>query len=297
MALTLVSSNKHFGGLLSKYSHESTSTHCTMTFNVFLPKAAVEQNTKVPVLYCLGGLTSNEENFATKAGAGARASQYGIALVYPDSSPRDVGFTAAGADPEIGYSAGFYLNATQAPWDKNWKMYDYIVKELPQILGANLPIDTSRSSITGHSMGGHGALTIFLKNQSSYKSISAFAPILHPSISHWGLRAFPGYLGEDRTAWKEYDTIEVLRRYASEKNIRQDIKVLIDQGTGDPFLKERLNTTDLIETVKEFGLEDQFEIRYQDGYDHGYYFISTFVNDHIDHHAKALGLSLQEVSR
>ncbi|KAF9950946.1 hypothetical protein BGZ72_007480 [Mortierella alpina] len=299
MALTLVSSSKHFGGTLSKYTHPSATNQCTMTFNVFLPKAAVESNTKVPVLYCLGGLTSNEDNFSIKAGAAARASQYGIALVFPDSSPRDVGFAEAGADPNVGYSAGFYLNATQAPWNKNWNMYDYIVKELPQVLASNLPIDTSRSSITGHSMGGHGALTIFLKNQSAYKSVSAFSPILHPSISHWGQLAFPKYLGEDRAVWKEHDTIELLKRYASEKNLRQDFKVLIDQGTGDQFLQapDRLNTSDLIALIKEQGLDNLFEIRYQDGYDHGYFFISTFVNDHIDHHAKALGLALQEVSR
>ncbi|KAF9958451.1 hypothetical protein BGZ70_009191 [Mortierella alpina] len=299
MALTLVSTCKHFGGSLSKYTHPSATNQCTMTFNVFLPKAAVENNTKVPVLYCLGGLTSNEDNFSIKAGAASRASQYGLALVFPDSSPRDVGFAEAGADPNVGYSAGFYLNATQAPWNKNWNMYDYIVKELPQVLASHLPIDTSRSSITGHSMGGHGALTIFLKNQSAYKSISAFSPILHPSISYWGLAAFPKYLGEDRAVWKEHDTIELLKRYSSEKNLRQDFKVLIDQGTGDQFLQEpdRLNTSDLITLIKEQGLENQFEIRYQDGYDHGYFFISTFVNDHIDHHAKALDLALQDVSR
>ncbi|KAF9559681.1 hypothetical protein EC968_006505 [Mortierella alpina] len=287
MALTLVSTSKHFGGSLSKYTHPSAVNQCTMTFNVFLPKAAVENNSKVPVLYCLGGLTSNEDNFSIKAGAAARASQYGLALVFPDSSPRDVGFAEAGADPNVGYSAGFYVNATQAPWNKNWNMYDYIVKELPQVLAANLPI------------GGHGALTIFLKNQSAYKSVSAFSPILHPSISHWGLAAFPKYFGEDRAIWKEHDTIELLKRYSSEKNLRQDFKVLIDQGTGDQFLQEpdRLNTSNLIALIKEQGLENLFEIRYQDGYDHGYFFISTFVNDHIDHHAKGLGLALQDMSR
>ncbi|KAF8927893.1 hypothetical protein BGZ58_010048, partial [Dissophora ornata] len=165
MTLTLVSQSKHFGGTLTKYAHRSTSTQCTMHFNVFLPKEAVVHNTKVPVLYCLGGLTSTEDNFPQKSGFGLRASQYGLALVFPDNSPRDVGF----AEAEAGYSAGFYVNATQAPWDKHWKMYDYISKELPEVIAANLPIDTSRSSITGHSMGGHGALTIFLKNQSAYK--------------------------------------------------------------------------------------------------------------------------------
>ncbi|KAF9438294.1 hypothetical protein BGZ76_008772 [Entomortierella beljakovae] len=293
MALTLLSKSKHFGGTLSKFSHSSTSTETTMTFNVFLPKVAVESNTKVPVLYCLGGLTSTEDNFAQKAGAGARASQYGLAIVFPDTSPRGVDFPEAGAKPEVGYSAGFYLNATQAPWNKNWKMYDYISNELPELIAANLPIDTSRSSITGHSMGGHGAISIFLKNQSSYKSISAFAPILHPIESAWGKFAFPQYLGEDKSTWEEYDSIELLKRFHAEKKLRSDVTFLIDQGTGDGFLSpDYLHTSVLIETVKSLGLESQFNIRWQEGYDHGYYFISTFVNDHIDHHAKAHGLTL-----
>ncbi|KAG0251439.1 hypothetical protein BG011_007614, partial [Mortierella polycephala] len=292
MAITLVSKNKHFGGLLSNYSHVSTTTLCTMHFNVFLPKAAVEDNAKVPVLYCLGGLTASEDNFAQKAGAAARAAQYGLALVFPDTSPRDVGFDEAGASGDIGYSAGFYLNATQEPWKKNWQMYDYLTKELPEVLAANLPIDTSRSSILGHSMGGHGAMTIFLKNQSAYKSISAFAPILHPIQSPWGKFAYPKYLGDDQSTWKEYDTIELLKRFAAEKSLRKDVKFLIDQGTADNFLGEYLHTDVLEKTIKDLELSSQFEIRYQDGYNHGYYFISTFVNDHVDHHAKALGLSV-----
>ncbi|KAF9081950.1 hypothetical protein BGX29_000488 [Mortierella sp. GBA35] len=292
MALTLVSQSKHFGGILSKYTHASAVNQCTMTFNVFLPKAAAEHQTKVPVLYCLGGLTSTEDNFAQKAGAASRAAQYGLALVFPDTSPRDVGFAEAGARDDIGYSAGFYLNATQAPWNKNWKMYDYISKELPQIIAANLPIDTSHASITGHSMGGHGALTIFLKNQSAYKSVSAFAPILHLSKSAWGRFALPKYLGDDESTWKEYDSIELIKHHHAQKTLRTDFKVLVDQGLGDRFLKDNLHTADLIELVKKEGLEDQFEIRYQDGYDHGYFFISTFAHDHVDHHAKALGLTL-----
>ncbi|KAG0056946.1 hypothetical protein BGZ90_005433, partial [Linnemannia elongata] len=174
MTLTLVSQSKHFGGLLTKYTHASAVNQCTMTFNVFLPKTAAEHQTKVPVLYCLGGLTSTEDNFAQKAGAASRAAQYGLALVFPDTSPRGVDFAEAGARDDIGYSAGFYLNATQAPWNKNWKMYDYISKELPQVLSANLPIDISRSSITGHSM-----------------SVSAFAPILHMTKANWGRFALP----------------------------------------------------------------------------------------------------------
>ncbi|KAF9209935.1 hypothetical protein BGZ49_009861 [Haplosporangium sp. Z 27] len=292
MTLTLVSQSKHFGGTLTKYAHSSFTTKTTMNFNVFIPKGATAQH-KVPVLYCLGGLTSTEDNFPQKSGFGHRASQYELALVFPDNSPRDVGFAEAGENPDIGYSAGFYLNATQAPWDKNWKMYDYIVKELPEVIAANLPIDTSRSSITGHSMGGHGAFTIFLKNQSAYKSVSAFAPILHPIKSSWGTFAFPRYLGEDQSAWKEYDTIELLKRFSAEKDIRSDVKFLIDQGTGDQFLNpDRLHTSVLVETIKSLGLENQFNIRYHDGYDHGYFFISSFIADHIDHHAKVLGLTL-----
>ncbi|KAK3818338.1 MAG: putative esterase D [Benniella sp.] len=291
MALTLVSSNKHFGGMLNKYSHQSSTTQCVMVFNIFLPKESV--GNKVPVLYCLGGLTSTEDNFAIKSGFGPRASQYGLALVFPDTSPRDVDVPEAGANPDIGYSAGFYLNATQHPWDKNWKMYDYIAQELPQVLAENLPVDVSRSAITGHSMGGHGALTIFLKNQDKYKSVSAFAPITHPTQSAWGKFAFPRYLGEDPQAWDEYDTINLLQRYKEQNKFRSDVKVLIDQGTGDGFLDpDRLHTSELIKVVDQLGLKDQFEIRYQDGYNHGYFFISTFMNDHVDHHAKALGLTL-----
>ncbi|KAF9930835.1 hypothetical protein FBU30_011202 [Linnemannia zychae] len=292
MTLTLISQSKHFGGLLSKYSHPSIVNQCTMTFNVFLPKAAVEQQTKVPVLYCLGGLTSTEDNFALKAGAASRAAQYGLALIFPDSSPRGLDFAEAGAREDIGYSAGFYLNATQAPWNKNFKMYDYISKELPKVLASNLPIDITRSSITGHSMGGHGALTIFLKNQNAYKSVSAFAPILHLSKSDWGRFALPKYLGDDESTWEEYDSIELFKLHHTQKTLRTDIKVLIDQGTGDQFLEKNLHTADLIAFTKQEGLEDLFKIRYQDGYDHSYFFISTFVNDHIDHHAEALGLAL-----
>ncbi|KAG9063856.1 hypothetical protein KI688_003968 [Linnemannia hyalina] len=280
MTLTLVSQSKHFGGLLAKYSHASAVNQCTMTFNIFLPKAAAEHQTKVPVLYCLGGLTATEDNFAQKAGAASRAAQYGLALVFPDTSPRGVDFAEAGASDDIGYSAGFYLNATQAPWDKNWKMYDYISKELPQVLSANLPI------------GGHGALTIFLKNQTAYKSVSAFAPILHMSKSNWGRFALPKYLGDDQSTWKEYDSVELFKLHHAQKTLRTDFNVLIDQGTGDKFLKDNLHTSDLIEFVEKEGLEKQFTIRYQDGYDHGYFFIATFANDHVDHHAKALGLTL-----
>ncbi|KAF9390042.1 hypothetical protein BGX21_011572 [Mortierella sp. AD011] len=264
MALTLSSQSKHFGGTLSKYTHASTSTKTTMTFNVFVPEGASAQN-KVPVLYCLGGLTATEDNFAQKAGFGARASQYGIALVFPDTSPRDVGFPEAGEIADIGYSAGFYLNATKAPWDKNWKMYDYVSKELPEVIAANLPI-----------------------------SVSAFAPILHPVASSWGMYAFPRYLGMDQYTWKQYDTVELIKRLVAEKNLRSDVEFLIDQGTGDQFLNpDRLHTSVLAETIKSLGIDNQFNIRYHDGYDHGYFFISTFINDHIDHHAKALGLSLK----
>ncbi|KAG0225037.1 hypothetical protein BGX31_007792 [Mortierella sp. GBA43] len=280
-SLTVVSTAKHYGGRVIKYSHQSSSTQCEMVFNVFLPKEATDNN-KVPVLYCLGGLTSTEENFVTKSGFGPRAAQYGLALIFPDTSPRNVGFEQAGADSGIGYSAGFYLNATQEPWNKNWKMYDYIAKELPALVAEHLPI------------GGHGALTIFLKNQDKYKSISAFAPILHPMQSHWGLFAFPQYLGPDTATWEEYDTIKLLERFKGEDNLRADFHVLIDQGTGDEFLNlGRLHTPVLIDTVEKLGLKDQFTIRLQDGYNHGYYFISTFVNDHIDHHAKVLGLTLR----
>ncbi|KAG0318082.1 hypothetical protein BGZ97_004369, partial [Linnemannia gamsii] len=217
MTLTLVSQSKHFGGLLTKYTHASAVNQCTMTFNVFLPKAAAEHQTKVPVLYCLGGLTSTEDNFAQKAGAASRAAQYGLALVFPDTSPRGLDFAEAGARDDIGYSAGFYLNATQAPWNKNFKMYDYISKELPQVLSANLPI------------GGHGALTIFLKNQTAYKSVSAFAPILHMSKSNWGRFALPKYLGDDESTWKEYDSVELFKLHNAQKTLRTDINILIDQ--------------------------------------------------------------------
>ncbi|KAG0092820.1 hypothetical protein BGZ92_008531 [Podila epicladia] len=295
MTITLVSSSKHFGGSLAKYSHVSKATQCTMHFNVFLPKSAVESNARVPVIYCLGGLTSTEDNFAQKGGAASRASKYEIALVFPDTSPRNTLVAEAGENSSVGYSAGFYLNATQAPWDKNWKMYDYVAKELPEVVSANLPIDTTRSSIMGHSMGGHGALSIFLKNQNNYKTVSAFAPILSASTSPWGLFALPKYLGPHEPAvWGDNDVTHLLKHYVSQNLFRKDVKVLIDQGTEDSFLKEHLYTHGFINDIKELGIADQFEIRFQDGYDHGYFFISTFVEDHIDHHAKALGATLHQ---
>ena len=275
-----VSDVKCFWGHQQRFSHRSEVLDCDMTFSVFVPPQAEDR--KVPVLYWLSGLTCTDENFVIKAGAQRYASEYGIAVVAPDTSPRG---DHVPDDPEEAYDfgkgAGFYINATQAPWSANYHMYDYVVSELPALMQQGFNFDFDNVSIFGHSMGGHGALTIALKNPGMFRSVSAFSPIVSPSTVPWGEKAFNNYLGDDRSAWEAHDTCALIRAGASH------LPTLVDQGTDDDFLEEQLQTKLLEEACSESDFPAT--IRYQEGYDHSYYFIASFLGDHLAVHSQALG--------
>lgn len=279
MALTIVSEQKAFGGIQGVYRHDAKQTACEMEFSVFMPPNA--ENGPVPVLYYLSGLTCTQENVTTKGGFQRYAAEHGIAVVSPDTSPRGAGYPNEEDDYDFGTGAGFYVDATQEPWSGMYRMYSYVAAELPAIIGGNFSIDKSRSSIFGHSMGGHGALIIALKNSNSYKSVSAFAPIVAPSQCPWGEKALTGYLGPDHDAWQLYDATELIK---SGKIINGTI--LIDQGTADPFLEEQLKPHLFEEACQAAG--QSVDIRLQEGYDHSYYLMASFMEDHICHHAQAL---------
>lgn len=277
--LKQLSVNKIFDGQQIQYVHQSDVLDCEMQFSIFLP---VEAETKpVPVLYWLSGLTCTDQNFVTKAGAQQYAAEFGVAIVCPDTSPRGENIPD---DPDgswdFGLGAGFYLNATEKPWEKNYRMYDYILEELPDVVQANFALDAERQSIFGHSMGGHGALTIGLKNPQLYKSISAFSPIVSPTKCPWGKKAFSSYLGKGKKAWKQYDACELL------KKAKSHVPILIDQGEADDFLEEQLLTENIIKTAEKS--EYPMQVRFQPGYDHSYYFIASFVRDHIEFHSQFL---------
>jgi S-formylglutathione hydrolase len=270
-----IADNRCFGGRQLRFTHASTSLSCNMHFSVYLPPAAAKG--KVPVLYWLSGLTCTDENFVQKAGAQQYAAQHGVALVAPDTSPRGEGVPddPAGAY-DFGLGAGFYINATQAPWSRNYRMYDYVLDELPALVAANLPIDGARAGIFGHSMGGHGALTIALKNPERFRSVSAFAPICSPLNCPWGEKALGNYIGADREAWKQYDTTELVRA------ARQQLPVLVDQGDADDFLATQLKTALLEKACADASYP--MTIRMQAGYDHSYFFIASFIGEHIGFH-------------
>ncbi len=280
MSLEKISSNVSFGGLHQQFSHSAVTTDCAMRFAIYLPPQATEGTQKVPVLYWLSGLTCTDENFMQKAGAHRVAAELGIAIVAPDTSPRGEGVAD---DPEgaydFGLGAGFYLNATQEPWAKHYHMYDYVVNELPKVIEANFPV-TDQRAISGHSMGGHGALTIGLKNQDRYSSISAFSPICNPTQTPWGQKAFTNYLGEDQSTWADYDACLLLEKLSSAP------AVLVDQGEGDNFLEKELAPDALVKAMKSH--DSTFELRRHAGYDHSYYFIASFIEDHLRFHAKYL---------
>jgi len=265
-----------FGGEQLRYQHDSSVLNCPMTFSIYLPPQA--QHQAVPLLYWLSGLTCNDENFVQKAGAQRYAAEHGIAIVCPDTSPRGEGVAQ---DPEgewdFGLGAGFYVNATQSPYDAHYRMYDYIVDELPALINAQFPVDANRVSISGHSMGGHGAMTIALKNPERFQSISAFAPICSPLNCPWGDKALGNYLGTDRSNWQQYDSCELI------KQSKDQLPLLVDQGLADGFLEEQLKP-ELLEQACAL-VKRPLILRRQAHYDHSYFFIASFIAEHIAFHS------------
>lgn len=274
-----------FDGRQLRVQHRSASCQCDMVFSIFLPPRSVATPAvaaKVPVLWWLSGLTCTDQNFVTKAGAQRVAAELGIAIVAPDTSPRGDGVAddpAGGWD--FGLGAGFYVNATQAPFSAHYRMYDYVQQELPALVGAEFPLDMNRQGIMGHSMGGHGALVLALNNPQQYRSVSAFAPICAPSQCPWGEKALSGYLGHVRSAWQKYDAVALVQERGFDKPL------LVDQGLADKFLQEQLKPELLKAACDQAGVELRLNLR--EGYDHSYYFIATFMEGHLRHHGAALG--------
>lgn len=274
-----IAANRCFGGKQLRYLHHSTALNCAMTFSVYLPPQALAG--AVPVVYWLSGLTCTDENFVIKAGAQRYAADLGLCIVAPDTSPRGEGVPDdPDGDYDFGLGAGFYVNATEEPWRRHYRMYDYIVDELPALVAAEFPVDRDRVCISGHSMGGHGALTIALKNPGRFRSVTAFAPVCSPLNCPWGRKALGQYLGPDRQAWREYDTTALLAG-ASER-----LPVLVDQGSADNFLAEQLKTPLLQQACA--AADYPMTIRMQEGYDHSYFFISSFIGEHLAFHAGCL---------
>ncbi|KAK4987572.1 hypothetical protein LTR66_006306 [Elasticomyces elasticus] len=293
-----------FGGKLLKLAHKATSTSCEMKLNLYLPPQSSSSDKKIPVLFYLAGLTCTGDNGAEKGFLQHAASKKGIAVVYPDTSPRGLQIEGEDDAYDFGSGAGFYVDATKEPWTKGYKMYTYITEELPKALFESFKqLDGSRMSITGHSMGGHGALTIFLKNPGKYRSVSAFAPISNPINCPWGEKAFKGYFGEDQQQkWKEHDASELVKQWkgpldilidVSQTNVYLNSQLTIPshpaQGTGDNFYKQgQLLPENFVKAAKESGDDKKVELRMQPDYDHSYFFISTFADDHVEHAAKHL---------
>jgi S-formylglutathione hydrolase len=277
-ALSVISQHACYGGEQGFYRHESLEARGPMKFSVYLPPQA--KSGKVPVLYFLSGLTCTEETFCIKSHAQKYAAELGMMLVSPDTSPREPRVPGDADHWDFGYSAGFYLDATQTPWSQNYRMYSYVARELPQIVAAHFPANPNATGIFGHSMGGHGALTLALRNPRQYKSVSAFSPIAAPMQSPWGRKAFANYLGPDTDAWREHDATELVARRAFPGPI------LIDQGTADQYLAEQLLPEKFAAAAAKSG--QRLSLRMQPGYDHGYYFIQTFMADHLRHHAEQL---------
>lgn len=277
MTLTPVSGWKSFGGTLSVHDHESALLGCTMRFAVYTPPQAVHG--PVPVLWYLSGLTCTWANMMEKSGLQEHAARHGLMIIAPDTSARG-GHVPDDDAYDLGQGAGFYLTATQAPWDKNYKMDQYITDELPGLIAASFPADMARQGIFGHSMGGHGAITLHLKHPETYKSCSAFSPITSPARVPWGEKAFAAYLGPPSVAWEQFDATELVKEGASKALI------LVDTGTADPFLETQLKPDIFISACEKEG--QQLDYRMREGYGHDYYFIATCMDDHIAHHAKAL---------
>ena len=285
--LEKISENVSFGGKQMRYRHASSSLNCEMNFSIFIPSDT--NNNTVPVIYWLSGLTCTDENFVIKAGAQKYAQEHGIAIVCPDTSPRGDNIPD---DPDksydLGLGAGFYLNATKKPWIDNYHMYDYLVEELPALINKNFKINEEKMSISGHSMGGHGALTIALKNPDLYSSVSAFSPICSPINCPWGEKALSNYIGgnsiDNFEDWAEYDAVELIKK--SSEQIKKSMPILVDQGDADNFLNEQLKTELLISVSQKENFP--MNIRYQEGYDHSYFFIASFIEEHIKFHSEYL---------
>ncbi|MCK4866296.1 MAG: S-formylglutathione hydrolase [Gammaproteobacteria bacterium] len=277
-----IESIKEFGGYLNRYEHDSSTCHCKMTFSVYLPPQATTE--KVPALYWLSGLTCSDDNARTKAGMQRYAAEQGIALIFPDTSPRGDDVPDAAERYDLGKGAGFYVNATQMPWEKNYQMYDYITQELPALVEKEFAVIPNVKSISGHSMGGHGALICALKNPQAYQSVSAFSPICNPVECGWGKGCFGSYLGkdvDDTSTWQNYDATLLVKDGAKVNDI------LIDQGTGDEFYDEaQLLPENFQAACDQVG--QPLTLRMQEDYDHSYHFIASFIGDHIAYHAKAL---------
>jgi S-formylglutathione hydrolase len=278
MDLVTLKQHRCFGGIQGVYRHDSSATRCAMEFAVYQPPQA--EHHKVPVLYWLSGLTCTWANFTEKAGAQRHAAEHGLMVVAPDTSPRGVNLPGEDDAYDFGSGAGFYVDATATPWAQHYRMYSYVTKELPALVEASFPVDRKRQGIFGHSMGGHGALVCALRNPDRYRSLSAFAPIAAPMRCPWSEKALSGYLGDDRETWREYDATEVARR------AEWSTEVLVDQGTADDFLDEQLKPHLLQEAFRSAGIP--LSLRYQAGYDHSYYFMASFMADHVAHHASLL---------
>jgi len=278
MALTIVSEHRCFDGIQRFYSHASRECDTEMRFAVYTPPQA--RTRPVPVLYYLAGLTCTEETFMVKSGAQRLAAQLGLMLVAPDTSPRKSRIPGDDASWDFGIGAGFYVDAVAEPWSAHYRMYSYVTRELPQLIATLEGADVQRSGIFGHSMGGHGALVIALRNPEQYRSVSTFAPIAAPMQCPWGHKAFNGYLGSESGLWLTYDASSLVAQQ------RHPHPILIDQGTADKFLSEQLKVDLFAAACEKSGT--QLQLRYHEGYDHGYYFIATFVEDHLRHHAAQL---------
>ena len=279
MDLSIVSQQRCFEGTQGFYKHESAVCGGTMNFAVFQPPQA-KGGATVPLVTFLSGLTCTEENFTVKAGAQRVAAELGLMVLVPDTSPRNCGYPGEDDDYDLGSGAGFYLDATQEPWSERYRMYSYVTQELQALMAEHFPADMNHQGIFGHSMGGHGAVVMHLRNPGVYRSVSALAPIAAPSQCPWGRKAFTAYLGEDQAAWQDYDSCALIRKQPS------DAQIFIDQGAEDPFLSDQLMPDLLVAACEEAG--QHFELRVQPDYDHSYFFIQTFVEDHLRHHAKIL---------
>lgn len=282
MDLNEVSSSKCFGGQQKVFDHTSKELGCKMKFSIFLPSSASQPDIKLPVVYYLSGLTCTEQNLITKSGFQKYAEEYGLIVVGPDTSPRGCNIPGEDDDWDLGSGAGFYVDATQAPWSKNYRMYSYITKELREVVEKGFScVDGTRVGIMGHSMGGHGALVCFLRNPQLYRAVSAFAPISNPMNSTWGRKCMSAYLGSDESLWKEYDATELVKRQA-----QKSVKILVDQGDKDEWMSY-LVPKNFVDACNSVG--QPLEYNQREGYDHGYFFISTFIGNHLKYFSEVFG--------